>query len=123
MGLFQYADDSSLCFLANRKHYGTTMDVNKTDLGAAVESFAQQASHIGLELHPSKTELVIVNGRDRAVPDVKFNFRGVEVTPTNKMRLLGFQVNREFGEFSNGASLFEGSKLSRMREKFGSFYG
>lgn len=94
--LFQYADDSSLCLLANRKDYGTVMNVDDTVLGAAVESFAEQAADVGLQLHPAKTEMVVVNGRDRVVPSISFNFRGVEIVPTPRMRLLGFQVNKEF---------------------------
>lgn len=93
---FQYAEDSSLCFLANRKDYGRHVDLSLTPLGEAMESFSHQAAQIGLQVHPAKTEVVVINGKDRAVPEMSLTFGGTTIKPSNKIRLLGFQVNSEF---------------------------
>lgn len=63
-------------------------------MSAALEEFREQASTLGLRVHPEKTKMVVVSGeRKNITVDVKIGNHRVE--EVEQLRLLGLQINKK----------------------------
>lgn len=93
-----YANDSTLILKAPRRveyYVNGVYDLNMSPLATALEQFRIGAGEIGLKIHAGKTQLLVANGQQRAAR-VKFNIDGVDISPSNTIKVLGMDINKEF---------------------------